>query len=340
MNIDLPAALALSLWLAAGPAHPAGKPAAKGHAAAKAQVAEVTVTGVALDAKDAPRAVAEQFLGALSRPGADKDLAATLLGGETLVSRIYVVDNWKIVGREKRRVELGDLSAARQALQAFDREHRRALGELVSEAPAPRVGSDVAMGGVSGADAAFSFELVKTRAKALQETNPVLSFLAAVDRWEQPYVYDPLRRLLARAGWTGRYTAELDQFWIETREGHHEDHPARRWPLYVLRLRTARVDSGVKVLPTNDTTGAAASVYSATWRCTSASGSLSSRQSSSATARPTLPSRSPMLPASVRRSATSPTQVAISCSTAWCTWARTNGRSGAMRAPSRGSRRT
>ena len=242
---------------APSPAKSKPTPAKGGHEPAPPPKAEVTLTDVEVQKKDASRSLAEQFLQSLAHQSGDQGLS-TLLGGPTLVSRIFTIDNWKVVGREKHKVEVGELASTRALLTAFDKDHRRALGELVSEAPAAHVAGDVGMGAMNDVDAAWTFELVRAKSKTFQESNPVFSFLAAVDRFEQPYVYDPFRRLLARAGWTGKYTAELDQFWIETREGHHEDKMTRRWPLYVLRFKTPRVDSGLKILPTNDSTGASA----------------------------------------------------------------------------------
>ena len=223
----------------------------------------MTLTSVDVQLKDPARALAEQFLQALARQGSEPQGTeppglATLLGGPTLASRIYTINDWKVVRREKHKVEVGEIGPARAQLAAFDKDRRRALGELVTDASTEKEAADVGLGSMNGVDAAFTFELVRSRSKALLESNPVFAFLVAADRVEQPYVYDPFRRLLARAGWAGRYTLELDQFWIETREGHHEDKLTRKWPLYVLRFRTASVDSGLKILPTNDSTGAAA----------------------------------------------------------------------------------
>lgn len=266
-------ALLLPCLLAAAPAKtaptkskpPAAKPAAKGPAAKPAapakdpSKAEVTTVDVELEARDPARTAAEQLLASLSKQTGEEGLKV-LLGGPSLVSRLFSIENWKVVGREKRRVETGDLGAAKKLLAALDLERRKANRELVS-APLPATGpagakGEVALSGVSGADDAWTFELVRDAGRQLEEAHPVLGFLLGADRAEHGYANDPLRKLLTRTPRRGKYSVELDQLWIETREGNHEDTRARRWPLYVLRLKAGRFDSGVKVLPTVETTGA------------------------------------------------------------------------------------
>ncbi|MBI5543342.1 MAG: hypothetical protein HY901_05600 [Deltaproteobacteria bacterium] len=208
---------------------------------------------VDLATRDPARVVTERFLQALSRKSNEEGLAM-LLGGATLVSRLYRIDDWKIVGREKKKIETGDFPSARSQLAAFDRERRRAHGELIAD-PEPPPKDEVAARHVTTADAAWTFELVRARSKVLMESNPVFAFLAGVDQIEEGYLVDPFRRFLAKVPPAGKYALELDQFWIESMEGHHQEKLKRVWPLWVLRLRVGRLDSGMKVLPTTETTG-------------------------------------------------------------------------------------
>ena len=219
--------------------------------------AAVTQVELAADARDPQRLLAEQFLRALSRQGPEDGLGG-LLGGASLVSRLYTVDDWRVVGREKRRVEVGDLGSALALLAALDRERRGALKEIVAGPAPPKAGADVSLGSVAAPDSAFAFEIARAKAHELEEANPVFAYLACSDRFEQASVLDPFRKLLARAARKGEYRLELDQFWISSSEGHHEDKRVRRWPLFVVRLRAGKLDSGWRVLPTTETTGASA----------------------------------------------------------------------------------
>lgn len=251
------------------PTPPAGKgPSSTAKAAAPAAQekdppgppkAEVTAEDVEAGKADQQRAVAEQLLKALSKQAGEEGLGV-VLGGASLVSRIFAIDDWEVVGREKRRVETGDFASAKRLLAALDLERKKANRELVSApplAPAPK-SADVAMSGVSAVDDAWTFELVRDRARELEETHPVLGFLLGADRAEFGYANDPFRKMLVRTPRGGRYALELDQFWIRTNEGHHEEKVARRFPVYVFRLKAGRFDSGYKVLPTTETTGASA----------------------------------------------------------------------------------
>jgi hypothetical protein len=214
----------------------------------------VSTVEVEPDARDPQRLLVEQFLRSLARQ-APEDGQSQLLGGPTLVSRLYTIDDWRIVGREKRRVEVGDLASALSQLASLDKERRGAQKEIVA-GPAPKAGADVAMGSVDAPDSAFAYEIARVKARSLEETNPLFAFLGCADRFEQAYVADPFRKLLARAGRKGEYRLELDQFWVASSEGHHEDRRVRRWPLWVVRLRVGRFDSTLRVLPTTETTGA------------------------------------------------------------------------------------
>lgn len=247
-------ALLLASALPALAASPKGKPAPKPPPKDPPK-AEVTLADVEPGARDPARLAAEQLLKALSKQGGEEGLGV-LLGGATLVSRLYAVDNWAIVAREKRKVEVGDLASAKGLLATFDRERRRAHKELTAAPAAKASRNEVALSGVSAVDDAWTFELARDAAKELEARHPVFAFLAGADRQELGSGQDPFRKLVARAGKGGTYRLELDQLWVETREGRHEDKVARRWPIWVLRMKTKKLDSGVKVLPTSDTTGA------------------------------------------------------------------------------------
>jgi hypothetical protein len=59
-----------------------------------------------------------------------------------------------------------------------------------------------------------------------------------------------MRPLLAKSGKSGKFTLELYKFLVVTKEGPRQT--PREWPLRVLRFKTAKIDTGFKILPASD----------------------------------------------------------------------------------------
>jgi hypothetical protein len=61
---------------------------------------------------------------------------------------------------------------------------------------------------------------------------------------------NPMRALLAQAGTQGRYSLEVYRWTMVSVEGPSKI--PRKWPLRVVRFKSAKVDTGFKVLPASD----------------------------------------------------------------------------------------
>ena len=61
----------------------------------------------------------------------------------TLASRLFTINDWKVVHREKHKVEVGEIGPARAQLAAFDKDRRRALGERVTDASTEKEAAEV-----------------------------------------------------------------------------------------------------------------------------------------------------------------------------------------------------
>ncbi len=239
---------ALLLAAALLPALAFGAPAKKAPGASgKAQVTE---TAVAVDADDQAHSAAEGYLKAVSHQGSDSAIES-LLGGATLTARIFTLENFKIVGREKHRHEEGELADLHANVDSVDRAGRDALSRIMGGGP----GADpdgLAVQELTSDQAAKILGPTKARASAFNKSHPVFAYIARVDRQVYWHPKNPFRKLLADAGKQGRYQADIDLFWIETLEGAHEDKTVRRWPLRVVRFQGGSVDTGLKILPASD----------------------------------------------------------------------------------------
>ncbi|MGC4120097.1 MAG: hypothetical protein QM765_37055 [Myxococcales bacterium] len=230
----------------------AGKAPAKKEPPLPTAKAQVTDSDVATDTKDDARKAAEAYLQAISHQGNDGAIDS-LLGGATLTARLYSIENWKIVGREKHRKEVGDVSDLRVYVDAIDKAGRDALATMLGGGPAAADADGLGVQEISQEDAAKILEPTKKMGNAMSKSHPVFAYIARVDKQVYWHPKNPFRKLLADVGPKGKYTCDFDLFWVETVEGRHEDSKnARKWPLRIVRWQAGGLDTGFKVLPASD----------------------------------------------------------------------------------------
>ena len=200
-------------------------------------------------AKDEAQKVAERYLNALTGQGdeADREL---LLGGATMNAQMFVLENWKISSREPVRHEEGDLASAKKHIAELDKAAREALTKVLTSSS----DSDgLAMNELSQADAAKLMAPTREKAKKFQAAHPVVAFVARVGKEVYWHPKNAIRPVLEKAGASGTYTLDVHIFQIETKEGPRQER--RLWPLRVLRFKSAKVDTGWKILPASDWNG-------------------------------------------------------------------------------------
>ncbi|MGI5865202.1 MAG: hypothetical protein ACOX6T_24545 [Myxococcales bacterium] len=240
--------LFLALAVSAAIGTPAFAAKAAKAAARAPRAAKVTETEVGLDAMDDARKLAEAYLKAIAREGSEEPIES-LLGGATLTARIYTIENWRIVGREKHRQEKGRLERLHENVAAIDKAGRIALAMMVT---APSDPDGMQMQELTAEEAARLLEPTRARARSFAKSHPVFAYVARVDKQVYWHPQNPFRPLLERAGKKGDYVVDIDLFWVETIEGAHEDKRPRTWPLRVVRFRANDIDTGLKILPASD----------------------------------------------------------------------------------------
>lgn len=199
--------------------------------------------------KDDVQKTAETYLNALTGAG-DESGKELLLGGATLNAEMFVLENWKILSRDPVKHEEADLASAKKQMAELDKAGREALTKVLTA----QVDSDgMGMSELSQADAAKLMAPTREKAKRFLTTHPVMAYVARVGKEVYWHPKNPLRPLLEKAGAGGQYTLDLHVFQIETREGPRKER--RVWPLRVLRLKTAKLDTGWKILPASDWNG-------------------------------------------------------------------------------------
>lgn len=208
-----------------------------------------SATTWAADPKDPVQKVAEAYLHAVSGQGDDAG-RELLLGGATMNAQLFLLENWKIVSREKVRREEADLATARKLMADLDKAGREALTRVLSSSDDA---DGLGMTELTQDDAAKLMAPTRERAKKLSQAHPVMSYVARVGKEVYWHPQNPLRPVLERAGNAGNYLLELHLFKVETKEGPRQE--PRVWPLRVVRLKTAQVDTGYKVLPASDWNG-------------------------------------------------------------------------------------
>lgn len=224
-----------------GAAKPAAKPAAK-----KGEVREVKADpppAGRIDGPgplDEPRKVAEAYLNALSGKGGE-DSRDLLLGGATLTARDFNIPNWRIVNRDEARVEEKSIFGAMKAMWMLDKIGAEALNMVV-------VQEDDSLN-LTQEQAAKMLAPTREAAVRFQDDFPLFSYVARVDKDVFWHPENPWRREAKKLGKEGNYRLELHRFMVEERE---QGKQTRLWPLRVLRVKSAKYDSGWKILPASD----------------------------------------------------------------------------------------
>lgn len=205
----------------------------------------VAVPAFASDEDDA-RKVAETYLNALTGQGdeAGKDL---LLGGVTMNAQLFALDNWKLKAKDPVKHEENDLGHAVAQMNELDKAGRKALTKLMG---AEAVGDELKVTEVSKEDAEKMLKPTLEKAQAFTKAHPTLAYVTRVGKEVYWHPKNPMRPLLARAGTSGKYTIDVHRWTVLTLEGPGKS--PREWPLRVVRFKSAKVDTGWKILPASD----------------------------------------------------------------------------------------
>ncbi len=222
--------------------------AAAGAGKTASSAAEVRETAVAVDTDDEARQLAENYLKTISHKGSEQAIER-LLGGATMAARIFDLDNYRIVGREKHRHEEGDLADLRGHIEAIDLAGRRAYARVMAKHRGSSGSDELDIRTLDPNNASKLLEPTKAQAAAFTKGHPVFAYIARVDKHVYWHPKNPFRKLLADAGTSGSYQADIDLFWVETVEKLYDDETVRKWPLRVVRFQANSVDTGLKVLP-------------------------------------------------------------------------------------------
>lgn len=212
---------------------------------AGAVVVLFSVPAFAQDDSEAKK-VAETYLNALTGTGdeAGKDL---LLGGVTMNAQLFSLENWRFKDKDPVRKEDGDLAHAVQMMNDLDKAGRTALTKLMG---VEAVGDDLKMTEVSQAEATKLLAPTRERVTAFQKHHAVLSYALRTGKEVYWHPKNPMRAVLSRAGTQGKYSVEVHRWMIETVEGPAKT--PRSWPLRVIRFKSAKVDTGWKIMPASD----------------------------------------------------------------------------------------
>lgn len=204
------------------------------------------VAGGALAAEDDPQKAAQAYLDALSGQGDDAG-RELLLGGATMNAQLFSLENWKIVRRNPKRSETGDVASARKHMADLDKAGREALTRVLTQSADD---DGLSMTELSQEDAAKLMAPTRERAKRFLEKHPVMAYVARVGKEVYWHPKNPIRPLIEQTAATGGYSLELHLFHVETKEGPRQE--PRVWPLRVVRFRSGKVDTGWKILPASD----------------------------------------------------------------------------------------
>ena len=203
---------------------------------------------LAEDPKSAPPEVkkaAEAYLAALTGEG-DESGKELLLGGATMTAQLFTLENWQLKGLETQK-EDGDIGKATAMIADLDKVGREVLNKLLS---AEQVGDDLAMTEVSEDDAKKLMAPTRDRATKFVKNFPALAYVTRVGKEVYWHPKNPMRPLMQKAGKTGQYHLELYKFTVLSKEGPRQS--PREWPLRVLRFKTAKIDTGWRILPASD----------------------------------------------------------------------------------------
>jgi hypothetical protein len=149
---------------------------------------------------------------------------------------------------------VGEVADLNGYVTAIDKAGREALASMLGGGPGATAGDPDGMGmqEISAEDAQKILAPTKAKAAAFNNSHPVFAYVARVDKQVYWHPKNPFRKLLADSGAKGKYTIDIDHFFIETVEGAHEDKNVRKWPLRVVRFQANGQDTGLKILPASD----------------------------------------------------------------------------------------
>jgi hypothetical protein len=191
------------------------------------------------------RKIAETYLKALTSEG-DESGRSLLLGGATTNAQLASLENWRIVSEDPVQREQGELSSALHLMAELDEAGRAALNQVLDST----AGAGIGLTQISQAEAARLQAPTREKAQHFEHSFPVLAYVTRVGKDVYWNPKNPARAMLASAGKAGPYTLEMYLFHVETREGPRQ--VPREWPLRVLRFKTAKLDTGWKILPASD----------------------------------------------------------------------------------------
>ncbi|MBN2360383.1 MAG: hypothetical protein JXR83_13095 [Deltaproteobacteria bacterium] len=199
------------------------------------------VAGSALAEKDEVQKIAEAYLNALSGKGGES-AREYLLGGVTLSAELVTVPNWKIVKRERVKVEEANLADAVKEMKAYDAKGRKMIQELL------KLAGDNEIREITKEQAEKIMKPTEAERRRFMEKFPLFAIVARIDRDVYWHPKNPWRVLLDKLGTKGDYRLEFHRFEIE-----EIDHGKKRvWPLRILRMQTQKFDTGYKILPASD----------------------------------------------------------------------------------------
>lgn len=239
--MSLAALVVVALLQPGAPGDKAAKPAPK-----KAETREVKSEPPPADKIDGPgpldepRKVAEAYLNALAGKGGEesRDL---LLGGATLTARDFNIPNWRIANRDEARVEEKSIFGAMKAMWMLDKIGAETLNMVV-------VKEDDSLT-LTQEQAAKMLAPTREAALKFQDDYPLFSYVSRVDRDVFWHPENPWRKEAKKLGREGNYRLEMHRFMVEERE---QGRQTRLWPLRVVRVKSAKYDSGWKILPASD----------------------------------------------------------------------------------------
>lgn len=214
----------------------------------RALFASVTLFAIGAFAQDdaEPKKVAQTYLNALTGSGdeAGKDL---LLGGVTMNAQLFTLENFEFKSKDPVRKEDGDLAHAVQMMNDLDKAGRTALTKLMG---VQAVGDDLQVVEVGQAEATKLLAPTRDRATNFQKQHAVLAYVLRVGKEVYWHPKNPMRAVLSKSGTTGKYSIEVHRWTILSKEGPAKQ--PREWPLRVVRFKSAKVDTGWKILPASD----------------------------------------------------------------------------------------
>lgn len=191
------------------------------------------------------RKVAEAYLNAMSGVGDDSG-RELLLGGATATAKLFALENWRILRVAAPQHEEADVALAATMVSELDEAARVAMAGILGAGAGDE---SLSVEQITPAVAAQLMAPTQASTDRLVAALPVLGSMLQVRKGIYWNPKNPARAVLAGAG-TGTYQLDLHVFEVETLEGPRK--VALKWPLKVLRFKTAQLDTGWKVLPAAD----------------------------------------------------------------------------------------